>query len=496
MPKIPVITATPGAAVPQSPNVISFQAPPDIGPNVTELGGRLALLGTRLSDQQAELEQARMVGDYEAGIKDIRLRLDQDPATQESPDAYAKLFQESVGDLQEQISATGKTDLGRRLFSGYVRRKLPTDLVDAKAQGIRLFTAGQIAILGTVENSLAKQAVEAPDQNAKATIMQQHDVLVERAAQRGLISGADAVKLNETFRTKVDEGTMAFLAINDRPRLRQLNQQGAFGNVDPAKRVNFMHQANRLDEHEEAQLRRQHAETEQTYFFTMLGLANRGEASNAVIENGLAGLDPVLKDPQKWKVIASAQNDPPVMGSALALRVIMSEYSLTTGEIADIDRALGALQQLVADNGPTKQSVAFGEKLQSDRRTILRTEAFERGEQRAIVAAAGAVDARARAVENQQRSQREDAKNIATDDYLARVGPMPRVDPLDRERKRRAAELAEIRDMINRGTQPRDAVNIILERRKSRFQAVPDSSPQAPGTPRTDKDKIIEELLK
>lgn len=523
MPQIPTKRIAPqGTGVAQTPDVITSFDTPDIGRAIGSFGEKIGGVFAKLGEQQSELELATMAGDYEAGIKAIRFGLDNNPATQDRPEAYGEMFKEQSQALVERLVGNAKSRDGAAYFANYLRRKYPMDEVEAVTHGAKLFKEGQVAILDVAEKRMIKDAVEAPTPADQALILDAHSRMLKSSAERGLISPADAIKRAAKVPEQVEEGTMAMLVRTDRSRLRLLDKANAFRNVPPEKRAMYLEQANKADEHAANKAIREDNEAQDKYYNQMLSLAATGNLSNAIIENGIAGNDPVLQKTDKWIHIKNIADNPPSGEGAAQVRLIAAEYYVSLPRNDEerkkaVSKALGELVQLQQDIGaPVPAAIKLSKELQNELDELKRMEIAAEGQERARKGAGRADRAEIRAIEGQEasrESQERARKNAAEQkinndvrkaisSYDAQVGPNKEILESFRtkEEYKRRNERARIQDLIrNQGVTPQDAVNKILEdRRGSKGGGVtpgPQRTTTPSGKPKADNDQKIEQIL-
>lgn len=499
MPRIPTGSAPEtGLNVPQSADIIPYAPLPDIGAAISGLAPRFAEVAGKLTQQQGELEAVNMAADYEAGIKAIRQTLDHDPTTQESPDAYVKMFADKTNELHKEILGRAKSKDGPILYGNYIRRKYPMDLVEAQGQGLKLFKEVQVAILDNTENRMANEAVLAPTPKAAKVIVDAYDEIIKNASELGTITPAEAIKRQNAFTVKIQEGMMGHLAKTDPLRLQELAQKGIFNAVDAVRQASILEASNKAQAHKANQLQQEEDKRAQEYYYGLLGLANDAQVSQTIIDNGLRGHDPIIRDPTKWANIKKIQENAPNGEGNKEVALIASDYEHGEISIDNANQAKARLAKLVENNGaPIPAATKLASRLNDDILRMRGIEASQRGEQRAVAGQVRAEDSAARAREGAERRRIADEVLRARTDYDAQVGPMPQWDLMGQEKKRRDAERNEIENRIrNKGENPSEVVKSIIQRRGVRKQTVPNSSPEAPGVPRTKKDEVLEELLK
>jgi hypothetical protein len=496
MPQIPTYTAQlQSGGVPQSPDVIPQYPTPDIGAGISQLAQPLAHIAGNLQRQQDDIEYARMVNDYETGIKAIRFGLDKDPAMQESPNSYSEAFASQAQTLNDSIleSARGKNSVP--LYRNYVRNKFGGDSLEASAQGYRLFASSQVALLDQTTKNMLDQYVTAQNPKDAEEITNAYMLMIDRAAvgdekTPGIISSEQAIKRKAAWRPLAQEHTMQYLAKTDRDTLRRYVNNGAFNAVPAEKQASILYNANQMDEAEQRRTVQTETRLENDYHMQQLALANTGFADQATIDEGKMGNNPIIKDPRKWNDIDKLNKNPGASDGNRQVALIESRLALSTTvgnaeRQAELVKGIGELQEVVAGAGhQIPDATKLADHLRSELYRIRGIEASGRAEGRAVAGAERGEDAAARAERNEKIAAGERAKKRALLDYETR---MPPVDPIPYigalEKAQRQSDKATILRYMDSGMSEQDAVDAVMKRvTPDRLKRGNKTPPAYPGT--------------
>jgi len=443
MPKIPQIVASGQAPVlqlprpgPQSYGAHGFRA-------LTDFGERLGELATRLEQHRDKQELVKIAGRYEIGVAGIKDQLVAEPDVIKHP----QLFTQRTQELQQNLEKGIESGNVMAAFREHVGREFPKNLVDVQTNATKRMAQRELAGLKDLGDQLSTEAATAPQPRKRDEAIATYRGLLDDALEIGLINQLDHQREAQAFHEKTVEKNMDFLRRTDRPRLYEMDRQGAFAAADPITRLRIL-EAARVDEDQE--LARQHSSFKQAQDAVerhWAGLANQGLIPQSSLEAALKGQDPFIPADKAREY--QRINESPVIGGAgsTAIRGLMQDYHSGPSTTANIIKTRKALNKLARDMGrPDPLLDKALNELQTDERTMRGINAAE-------------VQAGIKFAEDEYKRQ-------APAVLPGKLGTL--------QKNKEAAELADIRNQIRKKRDPAKVVEEMLRKRHGEVQKIPD----------------------
>ena len=457
MPRIPIVNVEGQAAVERFPQEFPVSRQIDYRNLSTEsfaakafeqianLGEKFVDVAQKIERQRDDMEVVEATSRYDTGLAEIRLKL------KENIDygSHEIEFLKKSSDLYKSVEgAFVTTPISRQTFRKHVIRTLPKELIEIKANSLKLAGEEQLSKLDQQEEELSLRAAEAITIDDRDDAIRLYTNLIDRTRERGLLSPVKSEQKKISFKHKMLEKNMDFLRRTNVSRLWELDRQGAFAEIDPIKKLKIL-EAARLDE-EKSIVRdeRVFKNAQEIVERQWSSLANQGALPDNVLEGALKGEDPFIS-PDKARQYKTINSNPPIGGGggSLSIRVVMQEYHSGPSTQKRIEKARSNLLGLIKELNQADPLIdkAFNE-LQTDERTMRGINAAE--------LSAGI--------------------KFAEDEYKANIPPVlpGRLGTI--QRNQQASDLSELRNQIRRGKKPIEAVNEMLKKRQKDAKDMPD----------------------
>lgn len=247
MPEIPIYTA--GnldrqriAGAPDIPVDPRFRAGSALGDSVVKAAQSTIEHFGRIKQMREELQSVDAAQKFEAGIKNIHQELEFDKDVIDKPESYMAAFHKKAmdfkGQIDEEIKGQGENVVNA--FGNYFDRRYPSELIDAKARGLKLGVMDVVARLDEKKFSLAEQASKADGPVQRDIFNGMYYSAVDEAEKGGFITKDEAVKRRQDYRVHTESAYMNVVGRVNPDMMFMLEGMGAFDNVPELQRQSII----------------------------------------------------------------------------------------------------------------------------------------------------------------------------------------------------------------------------------------------------------------
>lgn len=217
---------------------------------LTKFGGGLSTIADKLQRTEDNLELAEKAGELDSRLKNLAFEVQRNPDFTSHPTLYAEGGQKIFAD----IVGRSKSNVVHNALSGHFNKTFPSQIVDVKANAIKLWHDDQIARFNAGEDTLSRVIAEGtPEEAAEAKRL--HAGLLAQMKAGGHFDARTTQKREEKFREKTTHARMQVLRLTDRAELRRQDKKGLFRDADPKIRLDILKAADADQAREERQLK-------------------------------------------------------------------------------------------------------------------------------------------------------------------------------------------------------------------------------------------------
>jgi len=290
-----------------------------------------------IQDQQDRIDLAKLQGEYEAGMTDLKFTISQNPDYGQ----HTTLLTEGVINLQSDLLQKAKVRAPvSRAFQQYIGGSLPIEFVAVKANAVRLQNEQAVTDLDLMADTFADQMSLTVDPKKRIETSNTYVTLVNNAVQKGMLNQKDADIKLQKFRELTAEKTMSVLGRTDPTEMRKQHQAGAFSAIEPLKQIKILEGVRREEAAVDARARQQLERDKAEENRKVTSLAVFGELPDSFFEEAGRNRNPLIS-PQRAKELKAINDDPPLGGGGeeYGSDIIMGEYFSRARSIETIVKA-------------------------------------------------------------------------------------------------------------------------------------------------------------